>query len=168
MRFLQWTGERIPPAGLLARLRAIHPRAELVDAGAEWWLGLVEPNPYRRRTGERLLKRAAGDTEPDAETVRLAQLLLQDFTLVAKYAAADGAMVEDFRRRGWQHDHEPQADAMGGMIREATLPPDARLERRRQRLAGMVRERATEVGHTLRNRLVVPVRSTLLLPHSEG
>lgn len=156
-RLLQWTGERTPPAGLLARLRAIHPRAELVDAGAEWWLGLVVPNPHRRATGERLLRRERGQEIPDAETVRLGQLLVQDFTLVAKYPAADGAMVEDFRRRCWQHDHEPDADGFLAQLREAALPADVRRDRQRAKWEQIARERAREATGDLRGRLVIPV-----------
>lgn len=149
------TGARTPPAGLLPRLRAIHPRAELVDAGPEWWLGLVIPNPYRRAMGARLLRRASGEAEPDWETERLARLLLADFTLVATYPAADGGMVEDFRRRCWQHDHEPEADAMLARLREAALPVAERRERRRLRWEQLARERAGEIGRFLRHAVSV-------------
>lgn len=155
-RFLADTGERTPPAGVLPRLRAIHPRAELVDAGTEWWLGLVEPNPHRRATGARLLRREQGAPEPDRETVRLGRLLLQDFTLVAKYAAADGAMVEDFRRRCWLHDHAPERDDFLAALREATRPAADRRDRARGWWEQYARSVAGDVGGILRGRLVVP------------
>ncbi len=153
-RFLQETGERNPPAGLLARLRAIHPRAELVDVGSEWWLGLVEPNPYRRRTGQRLMARLTKDADPDPGDLRLARLLLADFTLVAKYAEADGAMVEDFRRRDWQFKHDPAADSLRETLRQNVA--DKR-EARRAWWRSEAQLRAREATAMLRGRLLLPV-----------
>lgn len=150
-RLIQWTGERIPPAGLLARLRAIHPKAELVDGGSEWWLGIVEPNPYRRKTGERILARCAKQLQPVPSSVRLGHLMVQHFTLVAKYPEADGAMVEDFRRRCWQHDHDPNAD---DFVIATRLEASAD-ERRKAQWRGIIRERLSDVMGLLRHRVTV-------------
>lgn len=159
VRLIPWTGERIPPAGLLARLRAIHPQAELVDAGADWWLGIVEPTKYRRATGARLLDRARRQLTPDPESERLGQLMVSGFALVATYPAAieDAVLVEDFRRRCWQHDHDPTAGDFFQALREAAKPRATRRAEIEQEMDALVRERATDAVQLWTRRPLISV-----------
>lgn len=114
--------ERETPLDVLAACRAIDANAELIYIGeGRWWLGSVSvPNKYRQRTGLRLLGRELRRDHPDAGVCRQGSLMVQGFALIAEYPAADGAMVDDFRRRDWQYryDHNQNGFVQGELAED--------------------------------------------------
>lgn len=154
VRLIQMPSERETPPTVLAELRTIHPRAELLYAGnGEWWVGIVTPNRFRYRTGARLLDRAKGQTDPDPNTVRVGQLMVQGFGLVARYTVGDPGrdQVEDFRRRCWQYEHDHDANAFHVAERDAARADEVRRARIRDLVAG----HRGAFGHFMRgNRLI--------------
>lgn len=151
--------ERETPLEVLAACRVIDPSAELLYIGeGRWWLGSVSvPNRHRRRTGMRLLAREGKAAHPDAGVCRQGVLMLQGFALIGEYEQADGALVDDFRRRDWQYryDHD-QNDYVAGERQE---------ESRIARIGSQVREKVQLEGRSIFRRFVrggisVPVSSS--------
>lgn len=113
-------GGRLPPAALIAQLRAVLPEAALVFAGPAtsmaargrfallsaseraryglWWLGAVRDNQYRREAAGRLLRSLEGCASVDAASILRARLGLQGFALIQMYAVAgdpSGTVYDD-------------------------------------------------------------------------
>jgi hypothetical protein len=104
---------REPPPDLLRRLRAIHPRAELVYIGdGEWWVGIVEPNEHRRQTGARILAREWAQDHPDWGVLRMGALLVQGFSYCGSWVF-DGEptakLVHDFAEADWMWREQQRA-----------------------------------------------------------
>ena len=125
-RFVDLPGVKQAPPSLLAKLREIDHRAELVyvettQAGDVWWLGTVRNNEERRKIGVRILanesKRGAS---ANRRNVLLGKLLTQGFARIEAYTAegdpesgivrdSEGyecSIVEDFDQRdmAWRAD----------------------------------------------------------------
>lgn len=112
---------RVAPALLVAALKAIDARAELIHVGGgHWWLGVVDPNDHREQQGEVMLKFEfeRGD-ESNPRNVMLGELLREGFARINGYVTDgdpsetvtdyDGntvSILEDFKERDfwWNHD----------------------------------------------------------------
>ena len=159
-RLIQMPSERDTPPAVLAELRTIHPQAELFYASdGEWWVGIVTPNKYRYRTGARLLERAKSQADPDPNTVRVGQCMVQGFGLVARYTVGDPGreQIEDFRRRCWQYEHDHDANAFHQAERAAARAD----EERRARIRDLVAGNRSAFGHFLRGNRVIHFPQTL-------
>jgi len=157
-RLIDVPTEREAPLDVLAACRVIEPTAELLYIGdGRWWLGSVSvPNRHRRRTGLRLLAREARMAHPDAGVCRQGLLMLQGFALIGEYPDADGAMVDDLRRRDWQYRYAHDENGFVQGERED--------ESRIARIGSQVREKIQLEGRQIFRRFVrggisVPVSS---------
>jgi hypothetical protein len=123
---------RETPVLLLAQLREIDPRVELVYAGeGRWWLGGVRPNDYRKERGEIMLKQLDYYRSEEPELWRrpsmqrnylLGRLFIQGFSMIECYVGNDPFgllavedsppydcyMVEDFRARHHAFAEDPE------------------------------------------------------------
>ena len=121
---------RPTPLLLLAELRTIDPRAELVYVGGgDWWLGAINPNDERTRKGQLILQQmdALDGVIREKPSIRrnimLGRLLVQGFARIAVYHAVgepsgtvtvlhgtpdayETTMYRDFEERDTVYRHE--------------------------------------------------------------
>jgi hypothetical protein len=112
---------REAPALLVAAIKAIDARAELVHVGGgHWWLGVVDSNDHREQQGEVILKfEHERGASANPRNVMLGELLREGFARVNGYTTDgdpsdevtdyDGnrvSILADFQERDfwWNHD----------------------------------------------------------------
>lgn len=136
---------RATPPFLLAALREIDPRAELLYAGeARWWLGVHDPNDERTARATNLmrsLERIERSRRVATRTMLLASLNMQGFALIETYVGTDPAgtvlvnpgpdeyhttILEDFRWR----DAEWRKDQGSAIVKERFLDTIGETQRR--------------------------------------
>jgi hypothetical protein len=113
----------LAPPVLVASLRSIDERAELIHVGqGHWWLGVVAPNDNRTEQGKVILKFENERDHPNPRNVMLGRLLMKGFARINGYTTGEGfgavdgnvkaydgyvcSILEDFRERDywWNKD----------------------------------------------------------------
>ena len=160
-------GSRRAPAHILAALREIDPRADLIHLhGRFWLLGVYNPNGHQRRAAERELGRTLEHPVRTPERqIRIEVLTLcrdKGFRPIQLYECRepDWHIVHDFRERDWNFRHRAEQT-----FRERAAESDTEhgLERRK----AIMREFIEAEGRSIwRTAFKHPVQSTLALASS--
>ncbi len=130
---------RVAPALLVASLKAIDAKAELINVGGgHWWLGVVEPSDVREQQGEVILRfeRERGH-EANPRNVMLGELLREGFARINGYTTDgdpadevteyDGHQVkilEDFRERDYWFNFDGGKAKMLERLKESASEGD--------------------------------------------
>jgi hypothetical protein len=144
-------GQRTAPDAVLAQLREIDPRADLMLAApGVWMLGVW--NPSRAATGRanrrlaRLARLPVRDRNEDlAARIAMATLAARGWRPVALYEQQepDSRIVEDFRQRDFNYRHAADATFEARMA-EAEIVP---------RTAGLVIDRLQSEARSIHSKL---------------
>ena len=115
--------EREAPTEVVAHLRGVHPRAELLYFGdGVWGVGVVDPSDARRRQADRILrglyggkpvKRGSPAWVERSKQYLWALALKQGFAQTAHYVLSGeptSAIVEDFRTRRYAYENHVPYD----------------------------------------------------------
>jgi hypothetical protein len=175
---------RPTPLLLLAALREIDPRVELVYVGeGKWWLGGVNPNDERTRRAEILLKQMewvereepALYRRPSVQrSIMAAKLGLQGFARIEQYTAngepsgtvldSGGhpcTIVEDFRERQWNWQRDG-GEAKVAERNEFNLGVHAERESNAQFQQYLAEDGRAHYAREMRGRVVVGVNGLRL------
>jgi hypothetical protein len=103
-------GSRTAPAALIAQLREIDPRAELIDYGqGRWYLGVYNPNRARVEAAQRRLAFLTRFPQAPADDVVYDRLAAAGFRPIEcfRIQGEPGAeIVRWFRRADWVWRHQ--------------------------------------------------------------
>jgi hypothetical protein len=133
-------GRQAPPL-LVAALKSIDPRAELIHAGGgHWWLGVLAPNQHRAQQGRVILgfEQERGN-QANPRNILLGHLLVEGFARINGYEvegdpsatvkAYDGyhcSILEDFRERDFWWNKDGGKETVAAKLDESANGPAKR------------------------------------------